>query len=89
MERLAHHGGLTSFDVNKLVAEGIAPKVYAETTNSDRMVPVFLRPEWIGIVVSGDSGRTRCRGYVQNHEQGPPVSKKVALPLNWEQMLNS
>ena len=89
MERLAHHGGLTSFDVNKLVAEGIAPKEYAETTDPDRMVPVFLRPEWIGIVVSGDSGRTRCRGYVQNHEQGPPVSKKVALPPNWEQMLNS
>jgi hypothetical protein len=87
MERLAHHGGLTSFDVNKLVAEGIAPRVYGESTDPNRMVPVFLRPEWIGIVVSGDSGRTRCRGYVQNHEQGPPVSRKVVLPPEWEKMI--
>ena len=88
MERLAHHGGLTSFSVNKLVADGIAPKEYAETTDPERMVPVFLRPEWIGIVVSGDAGRSRCQGFVQNHEQGPPVSRKVVLPPNWEKMLN-
>ena len=88
MERLAHHGGLTSFYVDQLVKDGIAPPAYAETNDPDRMVPVFLRPEWIGIVVSGDPGRTRCRGYVQNHEQGPPVSKKIQLPANWENSLN-
>jgi hypothetical protein len=88
MERLAHHGGLTSFKVSQLVADGIAPKEYAETTDPERMVPVFLRPEWIGIVVSGDAGRSRCQGFVQNHEQGPPVSRKVVLPPNWEKMLN-
>ena len=88
MERLAHHGGLTSFNVSKLVADGIAPKEYAETTDPERMVPVFLRPEWIGIVVSGDAGRSRCQGFVQNHEQGSPVSRKVVLPLDWEKMLN-
>jgi hypothetical protein len=87
MERLAHHGGLTAFDVTKLAAEGIAPPAYAESTDPDRMVPVFLRPEWIGVVVSGDPGRTRCRGYVQNHEQGPPVSKKVVLPPDWEHLI--
>ena len=89
MERLAHHGGLTSFYVDKLVADGIAPKAYAESYDPDRMVPVFLKPEWIGVVVSGDPGRTRCRGYVQNHEQGPPVSRKVVLPSDWEHMLES
>jgi hypothetical protein len=87
MENLAHAGGLTSFNVNKLAAEGIAPKAYAESVDPDRLVPVFLRPEWIGVVVSGDSGRSRCRGYVQNHEQGMPVSKKVVLPPDWEQMI--
>jgi hypothetical protein len=89
MERLAHHGGLTSFYVDKLVADGIAPKAYAESHDPDRMVPVFLRPEWIGVVVSGDPGRTRCRGYVQNHEQGPPVSRNVVLPPDWEHILES
>ncbi len=89
MERLAHHGGLTSFYVDKLVADGIAPKAYAESHDPDRMVPVFLKPEWIGIVVSGDPGRTRCRGYVQNHEEGPPVSRKIVLPPDWGKMLES
>ena len=87
MEQLAHAGGLTSFNVNKLAAEGIVPEAYGESTNPDRMVPVFLKPEWIGIVVSGDSGRTRCRGYVQNHEQGMPVSKKIILPKDWEHLI--
>ena len=89
MQKLAHHGGLTSFDVNKLVADGIAPKEYAETNDPERMVPVFLRPEWIGIVVSGDAGRSRCQGFVQNHEQGPPVSKKILLPPDWGKMLEA
>ena len=70
-----------------MAGDGIAPPAYAETNDPDRMVPVFLKPEWIGIVVSGDPGRTRCRGYVQNHEQGPPVSKKVQLPADWENMI--
>ena len=89
MERLAHQGGLTSFDLCKLVEEGILPKNYCESMDPDRMVPVFIRPDWIGVVVSADPGRTRCRGYAQNHEQGPPISKKVVLPSGWEKLLDS
>jgi len=89
MERLAWQGGITSFDLRKMVEEKQIPEKYFESTDPERMVPVFLRPEWIGVVVSGDQGRNRSRGYVQNHEQGPPVSRKVELPADWAQLLIS
>jgi hypothetical protein len=87
MEKLAWQGGMSSFDICKMVAEKQVPKEYCESNDPERMVPVFLKPEWIGIVVSGDPGRARNRGYVQNHEQGPPVSKRIELPANWKQLL--
>jgi hypothetical protein len=89
MERIALQGGMPTLDLCKLVSDGVLPKEYCESTDSGRMVPVFIRPDWIGVVVSGDPGRTRCRGYAQNHEQGPPVSKKIILPSNWEKLLES
>jgi hypothetical protein len=87
MERLAWQGGFTGFDPRRMVEEKIISPVYCESDDPKRMVPVFLKPEWIGIVVSGDSGRNRSRGYVQNHEQGPPVSRRIQLPAHWKQIL--
>jgi hypothetical protein len=72
-----------------MVEENLIPKQYCESDDPERMVPVFLKSEWIGVVISGDSGRNRSRGYVQNHEQGPPVSKRIRLPANWKQFLKS
>jgi hypothetical protein len=89
MERLAWQGGFTAFDLRKMVEEKQIPKEYYESADSERMVPVFLKPEWIGVVISGDPGRNRSRGYVQNHEQGPPVSRRIELPANWKQLLTS
>jgi hypothetical protein len=82
VEKMARQGGPTGSDLCKLVAEGVIPKEYCESTDPNRMVPVFLRADWIGIVVSGDPGRNQSKGYVQNQKQGPPVSKKIALPAN-------
>lgn len=87
MERLAWQGGFTGFNVRRMVEEKVISPIYRESDDPERMVPVFLKPEWIGIVVSGDSGRNRSRGYVQNHEQGPPVSRKIQLPAKWKQIL--
>jgi len=42
----------------------------------------------IGIVVAGDPGRNQSRGYVSNHSQGPPTSRRIELPDDWEQRLN-
>jgi hypothetical protein len=85
MERLAWQGGFTAFNLRRMVEDGLISKLYYESDDPQRLVPVFLKPEWIEIVISGDSGRNRSRGYVQNHEQGPPVSRKVQLPPNWKQ----
>ncbi|MFC1966247.1 hypothetical protein ACFLWI_04800, partial [Chloroflexota bacterium] len=71
----------------KMVEQGIIPKEYCESTDPNRMVPVFMKPEWTGIVVSGDSDRNQAKGYFQNGKQGPPVSKRIELPANWEQLL--
>jgi hypothetical protein len=87
MERLAWQGGFTGFSLRRMVEENLISHLYCESDDPERMVPVFLKPEWIGIVISGDSGRNRSRGYVQNHEQGPPVSKRIQLPANWKQIL--
>jgi hypothetical protein len=89
MERLAWQGGITAFDLRKMAEENQIPQEYYESDDPERMVPVFLKPEWIGIVVSGDPGRNRSRGYVQNHEQGPPVSRRIELPAGWTQLLAS
>ncbi len=86
LDKLARQCGNSTFDLCEYVDQGIAPKVYCESSDPDRMVPVFMRPDWIGIVVSGDPGRNQNKGYIQNHEQGPPVSKRIKLPWNWESM---
>ena len=89
VERLALQGGFTSFNLKKMVEEKQIPKIYYESQDPKRMVPVFIKPEWIGVIVSGDAGRNRSRGYIQNHEQGAPVSRKVELTDNWKQLLSS
>ena len=86
-EKYAWQIGLTRFNLGALVEEGLLPKTYAESADPGRLVPVFLRPEWIDIVVAGDPDRNQARGYVGNHEQGPPVSKPIVLPAAWERLL--
>jgi len=89
VERIAFQGGFTTFSLKKMVAEKQIPALYYEYPDPERLVPVFIKPETIGVVVSGDAGRNRSRGYIQNHEQGAPVSKKIELPVNWEEMKSS
>ncbi|OGA55268.1 MAG: hypothetical protein A3G24_24510 [Betaproteobacteria bacterium RIFCSPLOWO2_12_FULL_62_13] len=86
-EYYAYAVGLTGFRINDAVKQGLLPPVYHESDDPDRMVPVFQRPEWIGIVVAGDWGRNQSKGYVSNHVQGPPVSRKIVLPKNWDALL--
>ena len=87
LEKLGRQVGLSSLDFCTAVEQGISPKEYCESTDPNRMVPVFLRPEWTGIVVSGDPGRNQSKGYVENQRQGPPISKKIELPANWEKLM--
>jgi hypothetical protein len=70
-------GAGASGDLRTHVTEGTAPPRWAESDDPHRRVPVLLRPEWTNIVVAGDPGRNQSRFYVNNHEQGFPVSRRV------------
>ncbi|MBI2909314.1 MAG: hypothetical protein HYX92_16845 [Chloroflexi bacterium] len=63
-----------------LYRQGHVSKAFCESEDPERMIPIFLRPEWIEIVVSGDPGRNQSKGYMENQKQGPPVSRKIVLP---------
>ena len=86
-ESFARQMGQTKFSFCSEVFAGNAPKEYCESKDPERMIPVFLKPEWIGIVVSGDPDRNQSKGYINNHEQGAPVSKRIELPKNWDEKL--
>ncbi|MBI2906940.1 MAG: hypothetical protein HYX92_04725 [Chloroflexi bacterium] len=87
MEGVARRTGMTSFSFCACVEAGLVPEAYCLSADPNRMVPVFQRPDWIGIVVSGDPGRNQSRGYMQNQKQGTPTSKKIVLPAIWRQLL--
>jgi hypothetical protein len=87
LEKLAWQGGISGFNLCDSVEKGTISEEYCQSKDPDRMVPVFLRADWIGIVISGDPGRNQSKGYVQNQVQGPPISKKIMLPANWEPLL--
>jgi hypothetical protein len=83
-ERYPMHCTGTEDSLATRVNNGLIPPLYAESDDPDRQVPILRRPEWTGIVVAGDRGRNHSRVYVNNHEQGPPVSKRVVLPADWD-----
>lgn len=83
VEKLAIERG-TSFTFRDYVERGVISPEYCQSDDPQRPVPIFTRPDWISIVVSGDPGRNQSKAYAQNHKQGMPVSKKVVLPVDWE-----
>jgi hypothetical protein len=86
-ERYAYYVGLTGFKIREHVAKGLLPPEYAESDDPKRKVRVFMKPESIGIVVAGDPGRNQSKCYCSNHTQGPPTSRRIALPANWDELM--
>jgi hypothetical protein len=87
LTRHAWELGYTSYDLHQLHAEGMISSAYTESHDPERKVPVFIKPEAIGIVLSGDPGRNQSKGYVQNQSHGYPTGKKIRLPANWDAMI--
>lgn len=86
-EQYAWYCGQTGFSVNRYVREGLLPASFGISEDPRRHLPVFQRADWIQIVVAGDWGRNQSKGYVNNHLQGVPTSRKVSLPPDWEALL--
>jgi hypothetical protein len=88
--RATHYARMTStptFNLERLVADGVLPAEYAASSDPERLIRVFIHEEMTGILVAGDPGRNQSRGYMGNHEQGPPTSRKVCLPRRWNELL--
>lgn len=70
-------GTYINLDVRAQVEKGVAPPAFYESGDPERLVPVFVKPELIGIVVAGNPATTWQRGYMNNHEQGPAVTRRI------------
>jgi hypothetical protein len=76
----------TSDRIDDAVKRGKLPKQYGESTDPNRFVPIAESPNDFMIIVSGDPGRDNCLICGQNGYIGYPVSKKIELPANWEEV---
>lgn len=87
---LYRHGwelGYTEYDLRQLHAEGMVSEAYVSSNDPDRLVPVFVTPDTIGIVLAGDPGRNQSKGFVQNQSHGYPTAKRIELPRSWDAMI--
>jgi len=73
----------------RLVAQGRAPAIFAESDDPDRLVPVVAAPEDIMLAVSGDPLRTNAYVFAHNGILGYPTTKRVELPPLWPRLLRS
>lgn len=72
-----HVGGGKPFTLKGLVEQGLAAPRYAESDDPERLIPMNVDPAMIGIAVAGDPERNQSKVYVNNHEQAPPISRRV------------
>jgi hypothetical protein len=66
---------------------GRIPKVFHESDDPDRLVPLVWKAEDILITVTGDLTRNSIYIFAHNGVLGFPVAKRIALPKDWERML--
>lgn len=66
---------------------GRIPKVFHESDDPDRMVPLVFTPDDFMITVTGDPLRNNAYVFAHNGRLGYPVSKKVNLPDDWDDLL--
>jgi hypothetical protein len=70
------------------VNTGRARRVFAESSDPARMVPIVGRPEDFMLAVSGDPLRTNAYTFVHNGILGYPVCKQIHLPAQWPELLS-
>jgi len=65
-------------------AAGRIPKIFHESDDPERLVPLVWRPEDFQVVVTGDLGRNSIYVFAHNGVLGFPVAKEIKLPKNWK-----
>lgn len=87
VENYAHNSSSPYYSLKDFAERGKISREYYESDDPNRLVRVFVKPEWIDIVVAGDPGRNQSRGYVQSHRQGVPVSRRIQLREGWKRLV--
>jgi hypothetical protein len=65
------------WNLTEEAAAGRIPKVFAESNDPDRLVPLVWKPEHYMIAVTGDPLRTNAYVFAQNGQLGFPVARKI------------
>jgi len=66
-----------TWDLAKEHEAGRIPKVFHESDDPERMVPIVWKPEDYMIAVTGDLGRNSCYVFAHNGILGYPVGKEI------------
>ena len=75
------------WDLKDDVVNGRIPKVFYESDDPNRRVPIVWKAEDFMIAVGGDPLRNNAYVFAHNGFLGFPVGKKIRLPQNWSQLL--
>lgn len=70
-----------------MVKKGSLPKLFCESDDPNRMVPIVCSPDDFLITVSGDPLRSNAFVFVSNGILGFTTTKKINLPPNWSKLL--
>jgi hypothetical protein len=77
----------TPFSLKELVRMGDAPRMFHESSDPERLLPIVCEPDDFLIAISGDPLRTNVYYFQHNGSLGYPTAKKIKLPEDWEQLL--
>ena len=68
---------------------GEIPKLFCESPDPNRMVPIVLAPDDFMVTVCGDPSRDNAYAFSHNGFIGYPTAKRIGLPRNWESLLDA
>ncbi len=75
------------WNLTEQVRLGRIPKLFHESDDPNRMVPIVWKPEDFMIAVTGDPMRNNAFAFGHNGMMGYTVGRKIQLPNDWEQRL--
>ncbi|MEQ1775353.1 MAG: UGSC family (seleno)protein [Burkholderiales bacterium] len=75
------------WDLKDDVRNGRIPKVFYESDDENRLVPIVWKPEDFMIAVSGDPLRNNMYVFAHNGFLGFPTGKTIQLPKDWDAKL--
>ena len=75
------------FNMYARAKNGKLPPIYGVSDDPKRPIPVFLNNKTLQIIVAGDPARAQSKGFMQSGYIAPPVSRKVVLPDNYDELI--